>query len=313
MRLSRALVSKGVAAACLALSFAAPAADAPPVPLLWTATSGDNTVYLLGSFHLLKPGDYPLAPEVYEAMADAELVLFEVPPEELESTTVALDMLQRATRGDGTTLDEDIGPALAARVRAWVEDLPPGDPLGAETLQRFEPWFVGLTVSIRQMEQAGLDGELGLDKHLMARAAKYGKATGGLETAGQQIALFDTMDPVEQVQLLADALDDAEAGGAELEQLHADWRTGRARALWNGMAADLRREFPQLYKAINVDRNRAWLPKIVERLGAPGGDDTLVVVGALHLLGEDGVVEMLRTQGHHVERSCAACPGRGDD
>jgi hypothetical protein len=92
-----------------------------------------------------------------------------------------------------------------------------------------------------------------------------------------------------------------------MQKLHADWRAGDADALWAQMAVEMRREYPQLYKRINVERNDAWVPRIEQRLKADGSDDTLVVVGALHLLGEDGVVEKLRARGYAVERVCSAC------
>jgi uncharacterized protein YbaP (TraB family) len=79
------------------------------------------------------------------------------------------------------------------------------------------------------------------------------------------------------------------------------------------MAADMKREYPQLYRHINVERNDAWVPKLEQRLRDPGKDDTLVVVGALHLLGSDGVVEKLRAKGYRVERICSACSKAGTD
>lgn len=292
------------------LALAAPvvqAASPPPVPLLWKVSDGDNALYLLGSFHLLKPGDYPLSKDVDVALADAESLLFELSPEEMASPALATTMMQAGLRMDGTTLDAQIGPGLAAKLDAWSAAQPPGTPIDAEVLQRFEPWFAGLTVSLLQMTSMGLDPELGLDRHFMALAAAAGKPVGGLETGAQQVALFDGMDTAEQVQLLADALEDASSGTDQLERLHADWRAGRADALWTGLVADMRREYPLLYRRINVERNQAWLPKLAARLEAPGAGDTLVVVGALHLLGEDGVVQGLRERGYTVERICSAC------
>ena len=289
-----------------------PAAAEPPVPLLWKASNGDTSVYLLGSFHLLKPGDYPLSPDVDAALEDAEAVLFEVPPAEMASPEVAVKMLQAAVRTDGTTLDQEIGPELAARLRAWSDALPEGSPYSAQMLQSFEPWFAGLVISIQQMTQFGLEESLGLDRHFMARAEEAGKPVAGLETVAAQIALFDGMDRVEQVQMLADALEDIESGMDEIMALHGAWRAGDAAFLHERMAAEMRAEFPELYQAINVDRNQAWLPQLVERLETGEGDDTLVVVGALHLLGEDGVVEGLRERGYAVERICSACATDAD-
>ena len=294
-------------AGCLVGLVSSAAVAAPPVPLLWKVSDGDNAVYLLGSFHMLKPTDYPLSPDVASAVEDAESVLFEISPEEMNSPALAADMMQAALRTDGSTLDGEIGPELAARLDAWSDALPAGSMMNADVLQRFEPWFAGLTISILQMTTMGLDPALGLDRHFMDLAAEAGKPVGGLETAARQIALFDGMDPGEQVQMLADALDDAAAGTAKIDEMHADWRAGRADALWDGMAAEMREEYPALYQRINVDRNEAWLPALAARLDAPGDDDTLVVVGALHLLGEDGVVAGLRERGYTVERICSAC------
>src|SRR5690606_19257109 len=90
----------------LLLSAPAPAAaDTPPVPLLWKVSDADNSLYLLGSFHMLQPGDYPLSHDVDDAFGDAEEVLFEMSPAEMASPTLALEMGQAALRTDGTRLD----------------------------------------------------------------------------------------------------------------------------------------------------------------------------------------------------------------
>src|SRR3546814_1606500 len=98
----------------------------------------------------------------------------------------------------------------------------------------------------------------------------------------------------------------------DLQTLHAYWRAGDAEAIWDEMGADMRDRYPKLYRHINVERNDAWVPKIEQMLAEPGTDDTLVVVGALHLLGEDGVVEKLRAKGHAGDRICSGCVRSGE-
>ena len=93
-------------------------------------------------------------------------------------------------------------------------------------------------------------------------------------------------------------------------QLHATWRGGDAQRLWELVGEELESDYPALYQRIDVQRNQAWLPALEARLQRPGDDDTLVVVGALHLLGEDGLVELLRARGYAVERVCSACEAR---
>ncbi|WP_166208441.1 TraB/GumN family protein [Cognatiluteimonas telluris] len=308
-------LTRSVAGAVLAVLLSAAATGVraePPVPLLWKVSDADNSVYLLGSFHLLKPGDYPLSGDVDAAFDDAESVVFEIPPDEMGSSTLALQMSQAALRTDGTRLDDELPAAIATRLQAWVDAHAANlQAMGmpAQSLQAFEPWFVGLAISMVQMGAAGLDPRLGLDQHFAAEASAHGKPMSGLETGAQQIAFLDGMDRDEQVQFLAESLD-ASSQASDLERLHRAWRNGDAAALWDGMAADMKREYPRLYARIDVARNDAWVPRIEQRLLAPGKDDTLVVVGALHLLGSDGVVEKLRARGYRVERICSACTPR---
>ena len=306
----KSLLVLGLLASASVLAADTAKAPAAPVPLLWKVSDKDNAVYLLGSFHLLRPGDYPLSSDADAAFADAERVLFELSPEEMRSPALPQLMAQAAIRTDGKTLQQDLDAETWARFEAWgrtnqatLQQM----GLSPQMLTVFEPWFIAVTISIVEMTKQGLDPKLGLDNHFMDQALAAGKPTGGLERAQEQIAVLDGMDATEQRQFLAESLQEAEKGAAETQRLHAAWRRGDAEELWNGMVADMRTQYPRLYQRINVDRNDAWVPKIRRILDQPGDDDALVVGGALHLLGDDGVVEKLRARGYQVERICSAC------
>ena len=289
----------------------APAEVEPPVPLLWKATAGDRSLYLLGSFHLLKQGDYPLSADVDAAFEDADAVVFEIPPKELQSPDLGVKMGQAAMRTDGTPLDSVLPEETADALAAWAEENAASlqqMQLSPQVLQMFQPWFVSLMVTMTEMGKYGLDPELGLDNHMANRAAEAGKPTSGLETADQQIALFTGMSPEEQVQFLQSALEaTGEEGKLEIARLHEAWRNGDVRVIWDEMGVEMRDEFPAVYQRINVDRNDAWVPQLERMLDGEGSGNTLVVVGALHLVGEDGVVEKLEGRGYEVERICSAC------
>ena len=287
----------------LLLAAAVPAAHAaPPVPLLWKVSDADNAVYLLGSFHLLGKDDYPLAAEVDAAFVDAEALMFELSPQEANSPQLPLQMAQAARRTRPGSLEQDLGPALWSRLQAYTA----ANGLPLPMLEGYDPWFAGLTIGLLEMGKQGLDPKLGLDRHFMERAAAGSKPVAGLEPASEQIRVLAGMSLDEQRQMLAEALEQAEAGPAQVRELHTLWRSGDAATLWNRMALEMKRDYPALYARVNVDRNDAWLPKLQARLESRD-DDTLVVVGALHLLGPDGLVEKLRAKGYKVERLCSAC------
>ncbi|HEU0152621.1 MAG TPA: TraB/GumN family protein [Arenimonas sp.] len=285
--------------AALLLSAAAGHASAePPKPLLWKVSDADNAVYLLGSFHLLRPDDYPLSPAVYAALDDAENVVFELSPEEMNDPSLGQKMMRVAQRADGRTLQA----ALPAETWTRLSDYAARRNLPIERYQGFDTWFMGLLIGITEMQGLDMDPALGLDRHVAARAVAAGKAVGALETAEQQFAMFDGLSPEEQLQSLQDSLDDIDSIEQEISRMHALWRAGDATALYAMSGAEMKRDYPALYERMNVARNRAWLPEIRTLLDAGGRDDALVVVGAMHLLGEDGVVRMLRDAGYTVER-----------
>lgn len=286
-------------ASLLLCAAAAGCARAEPArPLLWKVSDADNSIYLLGSFHFLKPTDYPLADSTYAALEDAERVVFELSPAEMGDPALGRKMATAALRTDGKTLQQSLPQATWNELSAYAarRNLPISD------FQPFEAWFVSLRVGVNEMMAMGLDPDMGLDKHFAERAVAAGKPVMGLETGEQQIALFDGMDPGQQLQALQDTLSELPGIEAEIDQMHALWRAGDGDGLFAASGADMKANYPALYQRVNVGRNQDWLPRLSGLLDHSTGDDALVVVGAMHLVGEDGVVAMLEAKGYTVER-----------
>lgn len=286
-----------------AAAVAAPVAKTPPLPLLWKVSDQDNAVYLLGSFHLLKADDYPLSADIDQAFADADRIVFEVPPSELTDPTTAQKMQAAAGYGDERTLSTVLPAALREKL---------GRLLGAADgsiaqLDAYEPWFVNLSLMLGMSQSMGFQSEQGLDQHLMARAATEGKPVAGLETIDAQLELLDSSPLAEQISGLQEFLDHPAEMPGKLTELHGAWRDGDVARLSQIAIDEMREKTPETYRLINVQRNDAWVPQVRTMLDASKTGDTLVVVGTLHLLGDDGIVEKLRGKGYTVERICSAC------
>lgn len=273
-------------------------AGAPARALLWKVGDADNHLYLLGSFHVLKAGDYPLPASIDAAFADAERVAFEVSPAEMRSPELGRKMLAAGLADDGRSLQQRVGPATWRKLEAYCAKR----GIAAANLQRFEPWMASLMISLGEATRLGYAPDKGLDQALIDRTLAAGKPGTGLETADQQIAALAGMTDAEQEQALLEALDDVDGMQARMDELHDDWRRGDVVAIERLMTTELRDQYPALYQRINVARNDAWLPKLRAMLDAPGHDDTLVIVGSMHLVGDDGLVAKLRKAGYRVER-----------
>ena len=279
-----------------------PAADAKR-PLLWKVSDADNAVYLLGSFHLLKEEDYPLPAEVDRAFDDSASLLFEIDPAAMTAPESVAVMQKYMAYDNGETLSTVLPKATLARLSTLVS----AGGGSVQALEHSEPWAVNLGLVLGVTRAMGFRPELGLDRTLMARAAAAGKPTAGLETVDDQMKAMDTVPHTEQAQELEEFLADPQKAVREMSDMHAWWRAGDVARLDSRMRAEMARKTPESYRLLDVARNQAWLPQVEKRLTDSRKDNTLVVVGALHLLGSDGLVEQLRAKGYKVERICDAC------
>jgi uncharacterized protein YbaP (TraB family) len=247
---------------------------------------------------MLKASDYPVAPSVDAVFQDASQLYFELSPQELSDPALGAKLTQVGVRNDGKTLQQSVSTKTWRKLQAYATK----NNIEVANFQTAKPWFAGLVLTVMSIQKNGFDPALGLDQHLMGRAAKAGKPTQGLETFDFQMALFNELSPKGQDQFLEEALDTGGRIKAEMQTLHTAWRKADEKKLYQDMALKMRRDYPELYESMNRGRNKAWLPKLEALLKDNQKDNILVVVGALHLLGDDGVVKMLADKGYKVER-----------
>lgn len=278
-------------AALLGLLLAAPAAADP---LLFSIHDDDSTVWLLGSVHALRASDYPLDARIESAYTRADRVVLEVKPAELEPEHIGGLMMSMGRYENGTLADAFSDDEFRT-VRQQLGEL----GVNIESLLPFEPWLVALQVFGLNLARNGFADAEGVDSHYAARAIEDGKSTSGLETATEQLALFDGLSIDAQKAFLIETLKDSGDFRAEMEQLVDSWRRGDAGALEQLMEDEFA-EDPKLRDSMLDARNQRWIEPIADYLDQPG--ETLVIVGALHLVGDNGVIELLRNKGYDVER-----------
>jgi len=291
----RAMLVRRGAIGVLAVALVAALAAAPGQSFVWKAVGKGNTVYLAGSIHMLTADSYPLNPVFERAFTDSDLLVEEVDLAEMMGPEVQMQTLMRGMLPSGQTLEKVLAPATLALLNKAAADV--GAPL--EALQRLKPWMIALTLEGLELHNAGFDPELGLDMHFYNLAKKAGKTVQGLETVEYQISRFDDMTFEQQDRLLAESLKEMSTEKASVHKLTDAWKAGDAAAVERIVLADLKTD-PFLYQRLLVERNKNWLPKI-EALFARKGR-ALVLVGAAHLVGSDGLVAMLKAKGYTVEQ-----------
>ncbi len=258
---------------------------------MWKAQKDGAVVYLLGSVHALQKDAYPLPPVIEAAFDRSAVVVFEIDLD--EATTAAIRMLEAGSFQDGRTLEQVAGPDMWSEFSEKMIEA--GMPSGM--FQFMKPWLAALTLTSFELEKAGYSAESGIDIHFWNRAGEAGKERLALETAEFQIGLFAGLTPEQGLEFLEFTLADLETMIPLMDELSTKWRTGDVAYVQEIMGSEFD-GYPDLYEKLNSARNRAWLPVIEELL--EGRRDAMVIVGAMHLVGEDGVVEMLRQRGYTV-------------
>jgi uncharacterized protein YbaP (TraB family) len=269
-------------------------AQRPAKSFLWKVHSGPRVMYLAGSVHALSPDVYPLSPAFEQAFAASDTLVEEI---DLGQGMLSLApmLLSKAMYQDGRTFDKVVSKETHAQVLAQLKAL----PMAAELIKPMKPWMVMLTLSAMQMQLAGLNPALGLDQHFFDRATAEKKAVIGLETAESQIDRFDTMPEALQEQMLRSTLDELDAMNKELAATVAAWRRGDAATLERDMIRSLQK-YPLAYQSLIVERNNNWMPQLEKCLAR--ATPCLVVVGAAHLVGPDGLLTLLQRKGYRVEQ-----------
>ena len=277
----------------LALAALVGTVDAQQKHFLWRVSSGSHSIYLAGSIHFLKKEHYPLKGPIEEALDNSQKLVLEI---ELQSATQEQALtLAKGLYRDGTTLQQNVAPETFMLAERIAKDL----GLDLRLLNPLKPWVVALTLTALKLQKLGFDPNYGVDQYLASRAKDSGKATSGLESLEFQIDLLDQIPRAGQESMLLQTLKDLDRLGTYVEEIVQSWARGDTRAVEELMHAGAK-TYPDVHQKLIVERNRRWVAQI-EKIIDQGGN-TMVVVGAAHLVGKDGVVELLKQRGYRVEQ-----------
>jgi hypothetical protein len=167
-----------------------------------------------------------------------------------------------------------------------------------EAIVNFKPGMVLTMMTMIELQRLGIDG-IGVDAYYSARAIEDNKKLGELEPVETQIAFLANMGAGQENEMLSFSLSDIEQLPAMMKSMKDAWRRGDLKKLEKIGISDLQNDFPEIYKTLLVDRNNAWIPQIEAM--ARTKEIELILVGALHLAGEDGLLAQLKARGYKIK------------
>ncbi len=276
--------------ACLVWCAGVSAAPSEPQKMsLWRLAEGGSTVYLLGSMHAMKEDMYPLPGSIMAAFDDAEVVVFEADLGRLTTDEISAIIREKGTYTPPASISGDLSDETSSLLVDYLREA----RISLDQVRYLKPWNLALNIGIIELTRLGYRTEFGLDQYLQRRARQEGKEIQELESFGEQIELLSG-DPIELQDLsLRETLRTRSGIQDELAEMVLAWRSGNADLMYR-LAVDSMAANPELAGQMDrlvTTRNHKMVARI--RTFLREERNFLVVVGALHMGGSNGIVRTL--------------------
>lgn len=262
---------------------------------VWKISDDQNHIlYIGGTFHLLRSTDFPLPHEFDDAYRHADYVVFETDLSSTHTTTFQRMMAQKMMLPSTQTLSSRLSPKTYQALQKYVESQ--GYPMGM--FERMQPWAVSLTLSQLKLSSIGVDQE-GVDGYYHQRSSQDRLPQRFLESIEEQMNILSSIGEEEEDAVILQTLKEMKELPPMMNWMVSDWREGKTERLERELVDEMRRESPKMYHSVLKKRNDAWMPKLISMLHEEKRG--FVLVGAMHLLGKDGLLNQFQKEGYRVE------------
>lgn len=262
---------------------------------VWKVSKNGSSLYIGGTVHILNESDYPLPKAYDDAFKDSKLLVLETDMATVQSAAFQQQFMLKGLYQDGKTIKDVLSADTFMALEQHLKER--GIPVNH--FLTMKPGMLSVTLSVMEMQRLGITSE-GVDYFYADKAAAENMPQQFLETPEQQLQFIVDMGQDNPDRLIHHTLQDTKNLGDMMKDIIAHWRKGDMQALAKLTLTDFKTDYPGVYQRILIDRNNDWIPKI-EALFATAQKE-LVLVGALHLAGEDSVLAKLRAKGYKVEK-----------
>jgi uncharacterized protein len=262
--------------------------------LLWRISGNGLAApsYLYGTIHMIAKDDFFLTDSTRAFIGRAEQVTFEIDMEDMNNIGTQLSLLMDAMMDDGQTLRDFLSEEDYKIVKAHFDKM--GLPL--MFLERMKPMFLTVFAGMDMSPQAMASGEMvSYEMEIMEMAQEQHKEIDGLETAGYQMSMFDSIPYQAQADMLVESIKSTDAGDEEFAKMVELYKKQDIAGMTTMMGED--EGIGEYEDLLLVQRNKNWIPVMGKMMAE---QPTFFAVGAGHLGGEYGVVALLRKEGYKV-------------
>ncbi len=267
--------------------------------LFYRIEGGKDTVYLFGSVHMGKKDLYPLDDRVYEAFEKSNVLGLELDLDGIKEA--ARQRLIRGRYPQGRVMTDLVCAKTFAQAAQIMEE----QGISPIDTNQFKPWFAAKEISVLAAVDAGYHPALGLEYYFLKKAKNSDMPIIGLESPSAQIDPFDLLSDQSQVLYLKDALQAMDEGQKHLHAAATHWQKGDADFFARRRQAKIHQaQTPSLqafYKAMLDGRDQNMADGIEGLLVQDTENTYFLVVGAMHLAGENSIPHILQKRGYGLK------------
>ena len=259
--------------------------------LLWKISGNglEKSSYLFGTIHMICADDALLSDNMKKVISDCDEVYFEVDMDNLFEMIGAINKMKM--KGD-TTLKDLLNEEDYKKVKSFFEKK--GSMLPFSMLETYKPMLAAST-----LEQGSMPCETTemMEQVIMKEAKLYNKKVKGLETMSYQAGVLDSIPYKLQADQLVEYIDKANKGETDDTELKEMFKAYKSQDLTKLEALMVETEagMSGFIDILLYHRNQNWVEKLKSLLPAKS---LVIAVGAGHLPGEKGVINLLRKEGY---------------
>ena len=262
---------------------------------LWHISKNGNELFLGGTIHVLKKEDYPLPVEFNKAFKKSDTLVFETNIELTQTPEFGEKMTRMMTFPAGKSLKDAISDKTFNKLKKYLADR----NIPIESFLGFKPQMIVLVITVIELKKMGMM-DIGVDEYFHNKAKQFGKTLEYFETVDEQLEFIRTMGQGNEDAMLLSSIDDMSRMETVMNDIRFAWLNGDENKMIDVGLTEMMRDYPDIYQSLLVKRNNNWMPHIERMLTNKKVE--MVLVGALHLVGKDGLLQQLRNKGYRVKK-----------
>lgn len=263
---------------------------------VFKVSKGDDHLFIGGTIHLLSEQDYPLPSAFDKSYKNSDSIIFETDIAAAQSPEMQMKILPIMMNPTGTSLKSQISDESYQLLTSYLTE----QKLPIETFDMLTPIGVSLTLLAIELQKRGITGANGVESFYNLRGKNDSKEFEQLESIDEQVSFIKKMGEGDPDMIIKSSISEMKNLNKMWDSMVSAWKQGNFKELEAIGITPMLKDFPEMYQYLLVDRNNRWMKKIKPMFGDQ--DIEFIMVGALHLVGEDGLIEQLKELGYKVEQ-----------